>query len=61
MSTPATRLSYFILLMRPKRYGGRREMRGETSILNGAGVLMVLRGLYRRNHVNVAAAVHTSL
>ena len=35
MSTPATRFSYFILLMRPKRYGGNREMLGETSILNG--------------------------
>src|SRR5688572_7950637 len=35
MSTPATRFSYFSLLMRANRYGGRREMRVETSILNG--------------------------
>src|SRR3954471_10497907 len=34
MSTPATRLSYFILLMRAKRYGGRREMGDDGSILN---------------------------
>src|SRR4030095_15906862 len=33
MSTPATRFSYFILLIRPNRYGGRRWMRWETSML----------------------------
>src|SRR3954466_9303688 len=41
MSIPATRLSYFILLMRPNRYGGNRAMRAETSILNGLSAMVV--------------------
>src|SRR5438552_2905606 len=40
MSTPATRFSYFILLMRPNKYGGKRWMRGDTSILKHCFWLM---------------------
>src|SRR2546421_2485994 len=42
MSIPATRFSYFILLMRPNRYGGRRKIREETSILKGCWLITVV-------------------
>jgi hypothetical protein len=43
MSIPATRLSYFILLMRPNKYGGKRAMRADTSIVNGLSLMAKLR------------------
>src|SRR3954467_3628177 len=53
ISTPATRFSYFILLMRPKRYGGRRWMRCEGSILKLESLITV--PFYRRGRARMTS------